>query len=164
MGSATRTTQNLISLAALILCSIIMINPVFCSSSDQRQSRTAYEILKDYDFPVGLLPQGVTGYDLNITTGKFVVYFDHTCSFSLQRSYHLKYKPIIRGYVSNGKLSRLEGIYARLFLVWKEIVEIVRNGDELVFSVGPLSSVSPIHHFDQSPQCGCGFNCVMAIN
>ncbi|RVW97852.1 hypothetical protein CK203_021202 [Vitis vinifera] len=122
-------------------------------------SRTAYEVLEDYYFPVGHLPKGVKGYDLNITRGKFSVYFNDTCSFSLESSYQLKYMPTVKGYISNGKLSSLEGVYTRLFLVWMEIVEILRSEDDIVLSVGVMSSAFPIDYFEESPQCGCGFQC-----
>ena len=71
----------------------------------------------------------------------------------------MSYKPIIKGYISNGKLSSLEGVYTRFFFVWKEIVEIDRREDDLVFYVGVLSSTFPIKYFEDCPQCGCGFNC-----
>ena len=153
MGSAT--TQSLISLAAT-LCLILIHSTPSHSSTD---SRTVYEVLEDYYFPVGLLPKGVKGYDLNITRGKFSVYFNDTCSFSLESSYQLKYMPTVKGYISNGKLSSLEGVYTRLFLVWMEIVEILRSEDDLVLSVGVMSSAFPIDYFEESPQCGCGFQC-----
>ena len=155
-SAASATTHRLTPLAAILISLILIHSTPAISSND---SRTAYEVLEDYNFPVGLLPQGITGYDLNITTGQFSVYFNDTCSFSLESSYHLKYKPTIKGYISNGNLSSLEGVYARLFFVWKKIVEIVRSGDDLVFSVGVLSSVFPIDYFEKSPQCGCGFQC-----
>ncbi|RVW60362.1 hypothetical protein CK203_089865 [Vitis vinifera] len=155
-SAASATTHRLTPLAAILISLILIHSTPAISSND---SRTAYEVLEDYNFPVGLLPQGITGYDLNITTGQFSVYFNDTCSFSLESSYHLKYKPTIKGYISNGNLSSLEGVYARLFFVWKKIVEIVRSGDDLVFSVGVLSSVFPIDYFEKSPECGCGFQC-----
>ncbi|XP_010659663.1 uncharacterized protein LOC117930957 [Vitis riparia] len=126
MGSAT--TQRLIPFAATLIY-LILIHSTPASSS--LENRTAYEVLEDYNFPVGLLPKGVKGYDLNITTG----------------------------YISNGKLSTLEGIYVRVFFMWMQIVEILRYGDELFFSVGVLFSVFPIDYFEESPQCGCGFQC-----
>ncbi|WKA02740.1 hypothetical protein VitviT2T_020894 [Vitis vinifera] len=156
MRSAASATTHRLPLAAILISLILIHSTPAISSID---SRTAYEVLEDYNFPVGLLPQGITGYDLNITTGQFSVYFNDTCSFSLESSYHLKYKPTIKGYISNGNLSSMEGVYARLFFVWKKIVEIVRSGDDLVFSVGVLSSVFPIDYFEKSPQCGCGFQC-----
>lgn len=158
MGSSSATTKSSIpdQLAAATLM-IICLSITQASSSLHNQ--TAYEILEDYNFPVGLLPKGVKDYDFNISTGKFSAYFNDTCNFSLPSAYQLKYQSTIKGYISNGKLSTLEGVYVRLFFMWVEIIEILRLGDDLVFSVGALSSVFPIEYFVESPRCGCGFQC-----
>ncbi|CAI9778476.1 unnamed protein product [Fraxinus pennsylvanica] len=58
---------------------------------------TAYDVLQSYDFPVGILPKGVTHYEINTATEKFSAYFDGSCSFSLEGSYQLKYKSKING-------------------------------------------------------------------
>lgn len=123
------------------------------STADTR-TRTAYQVLEDYIFPTGLLPKGVTSYDLNSSTGKFSVHFNDTCTFSLQNSRQLKFKSTIKGYISNGKISSLEGVYVRLlFMVWMEIVEILWSGDDLVFTVGLLSTAFPVDNFGESPHC-----------
>ena len=153
MGSSQ--TQSLISLLG-ILC-LILINSTPANSSTD--SPTAYEILQDYNLPVGLLPKGVTGYDLDSATGKFAAYFNGSCSFSLEGSYQLKYKSSIKGNISKGKLSRLEGVSVKLFFMWIDIVEVLRSGDDLDFSVGIASAGFPIDNFEECPQCGCGLNC-----
>ncbi|KAG2324387.1 hypothetical protein Bca52824_007115 [Brassica carinata] len=43
--------------------------------------------------------------------------------------------------------------------LWLNIVEVIRNGDELEFSVGITSANFVIEEFYESPQCGCGFDC-----
>lgn len=154
MDSAT--AQRLIPLVATSI-TLILIRTTRASSF--LDNRTAYEILEDYDFPVGLLPVGIKGYDIDNTTGRFSTYFNNTCSFSLENSYQLKYDPTIKGYISNRKLSSLEGIYVWLIFAWMEIVEIIRHGDDLHFSLGVLSSSFPVNWFEESPQCGCGFQC-----
>lgn len=154
---SSKTLRFIIPLVAILISSILIHStPASCSVSD---IKTAYEILEEYNFPVGLLPEGVIAYEFDSTTGKFAVFFNNTCRFSLESSYHLSYKPVIRGYISDGKLSSLEGVYTRLFFVWKQIVEILRQDDDLVFSVGFLSSTFPINYFEDCPQCGCGFKC-----
>jgi hypothetical protein len=79
------------------------------------QNPTAYDILGDYNLPKGLLPKGVVGYSLDTTTGKFSAFWNGTCSFSLEGSYQLRYKSTINGYISKGRLSRLEGVSVKLF-------------------------------------------------
>ncbi|KAF8075547.1 hypothetical protein N665_1087s0016 [Sinapis alba] len=130
--------------------------PLLAAESD---SPTAYSLLQSYNFPVGILPKGVVAYDLDTSTGKFHVYFNGSCSFSLIGSYQLNYKSTISGYISENKLTKLSGIKVKVLFLWLNIVEVVRNGDEMAFSVGITSANFEIEEFLESPQCGCGFEC-----
>ncbi|KAH7517053.1 uncharacterized protein LOC107405970 [Ziziphus jujuba] len=133
------------------------------SASSLNANLTAYEVLESYDFPVGLLPKGVLGYDLDSSTGKFSVYLNGTCTFSLE-SYELKYKSTITGVISKDKLSSLSGIKVKVLILWLNIVKVTRDGDELDFSVGIASADFPVSNFAESPTCGCGFDCVNGID
>ncbi|XVE73346.1 hypothetical protein DITRI_Ditri11bG0110400 [Diplodiscus trichospermus] len=123
---------------------------------------SVYEVLQNYNFPVGILPKGVVKYDLDESTGRFHAYFDSSCSFSLEGSYQLKYKSTISGIISNNRLKDLSGISVKVLFLWLNIVEVIRDGDELEFSVGIASASFPIENFYECPQCGCGLNCVNA--
>ncbi|KAI3514674.1 hypothetical protein L1887_13280 [Cichorium endivia] len=127
-------------------------------SSNAADPPSAYDELLEYDFPVGLLPLGVTGYDLNKKTGEFKAYMKGTCSFKIQ-GYDLKYKSTISGVIEKGKLKNLKGINVKILVVWLNIVEVSRHGDEIYFSVGIASAGFDVSSFLESPQCGCGFDC-----
>ncbi|XP_021282781.1 uncharacterized protein LOC110415443 [Herrania umbratica] len=120
---------------------------------------TAYEVLEDFNFPIGLLPKGVVDYNLDSSSGKFSAFLNGSCSFSLEGSYQLKYKNTIKGYISKGKLSSLEGVSVKLWFMWVNIVEVSRRGDDLEFSVGIAGANFPIDNFEECPRCGCGLNC-----
>lgn len=47
----------------------------------------------------------------------------------------------------------------KVFFMWVDIVEVLRNGDDLEFSVGIAGAGFPIDNFEECPQCGCGLNC-----
>ncbi|KAE8684093.1 cinnamoyl-CoA reductase 2-like [Hibiscus syriacus] len=94
---------------------------------------TAYEVLKDFDFPIGLLPKGVIGYGFDSSSGKFSAFLNGSCSFSLEGSYRLKYKNTIKGYLSKGRISSLDGVSVKLWFMWVNIVEVSRRGDDLEF-------------------------------
>ncbi|GLU07365.1 hypothetical protein SLE2022_243260 [Rubroshorea leprosula] len=123
-------------------------------------SPTAYEIMQDYNLPPGLLPKGVVKYDLDRSTGRFHAYLNDSCAFSLEGSYQLRYKSTISGHISDNKLTDLTGISVKVLFLWLNIVEVDRRGDELEFSVGIASANFPIDNFYESPQCGCGLDCV----
>lgn len=145
-----------------LIHSILGLILVFSSSilvftlADQR---TAYDIIGDYDFPVGILPKGITGYELDTSTGKFSAFWNGTCSFALEGSYRLRYQSTIHGFISRGRLTNLQGVSVKLWFLWVDIVEVSRNGDDLDFSVGIAGAGFPVDNFEISPQCGCGMNC-----
>ncbi|KAJ4849290.1 hypothetical protein Tsubulata_021562 [Turnera subulata] len=141
--------------SAIFLLLIFSISPL---ESASQSTLTAYEVLQEYDFPVGILPNGVTGYKLNNSTGRFSVYLNGTCTFKVE-SYELQYEPTIKGVIDEDKLSRLEGIKVKVFLFWLSITEVTRDDEDLEFSVGIASPDFPVSNFDESPTCGCGFDC-----
>ncbi|XVE89624.1 hypothetical protein DITRI_Ditri20bG0011000 [Diplodiscus trichospermus] len=139
----------------------LLISQSFASEtiSHETKKRSAYDVLRDFNFPIGLLPKGVLDYDLDSSSGKFSAFLNGSCSFSLEGSYQLRYKNTIKGYISRGKLSSLEGVSVKLFFMWVNIVEVSRRGDELEFSVGIAGAGFPVDNFEECPQCGCGLDC-----
>lgn len=142
-------------IALLFVSTFLLLSPSI--SGDAVPS--AYEALADYDFPEGILPKGVVGYELDKPTGKFRAFLNGSCSFSLEGSYQLSYESTISGYISKGRLASLSGVSVKLFFFWVNIVEVTRNGGELGFSVGIASASFPLDNFFVSPQCGCGLLC-----
>ncbi|KAJ6812637.1 uncharacterized protein M6B38_148680 [Iris pallida] len=140
---------------------IVLFLSLLCvvRSSAVTSPPSPYEVLKSYNLPVGLLPKGAVGYDLDADTGEFAVRFNSTCSFSLQGSYQIRYQPTVTGRISDGRLRDLKGVSVKILFVWVNIVEVDRNGDQLEFSVGIASADFPVENFDECPQCGCGMDC-----
>lgn len=86
---------------------------------------TAYEILQQHGFPVGLLPQGITGYELDAATGQFLARLDSSCGFELQdSSFMINYEPTIQGVILDGKIEGLKGVSVRVLVVWLNVVEV----------------------------------------
>ncbi|XP_073147756.1 uncharacterized protein At5g01610-like isoform X2 [Henckelia pumila] len=137
------------------ILSLIFFSAVAATSA----APTAYELLQSYDFPVGILPRGITHYDLDASSGRFDAYLNGSCSFSLEGSYQLKYNPRISGNIYKDRLTNLSGVSVKVLFLWFNIVEVRRNGENLEFSVGVASAEFPIDNFYVCPQCGCGLNC-----
>ncbi|KAG8370636.1 hypothetical protein BUALT_Bualt13G0003900 [Buddleja alternifolia] len=148
------STTRLLLITALALAAVLSAVPAATGDSP-----TVYEVLESYGFPVGVLPKGVTSYELNTTTGEFTVHLNKTCSFTIQ-GYDLRYKTTISGTISKNKITNLKGIQVKVLLFWLNIVEVDMDGDELELSVGIVSASFPVDNFYESPQCGCGFDCV----
>lgn len=146
---------------AAILCTIFISLTLFSKSPaaiSSHDSLTVYEVLEEYDLPVGLLPQGVTSYEFDSSTGKFTVYLNETCTFTID-GYKLKYKTKITGIISKDTLKDLSGVQVKVLFFWLNIKEVTRDGDEIEFSVGISSADFPLSNFAESPKCGCGFDC-----
>ncbi|XVF32795.1 hypothetical protein REPUB_Repub17cG0113500 [Reevesia pubescens] len=143
-------------MAFLILLILISVPASSLASSDEKLS--AYQVLQQYDFPAGILPQGVVGYELDRDTGKFSAYLSESCKFSID-SYQLSYKSTIQGVISPGRITNLKGVSVKVLFFWVNIVEVIHDGNEMEFSVGIASANFPTVDFFESPQCGCGFNC-----
>lgn len=146
-------------MSMLELLSLISLFFLIGSSSSNEAWPSAYEALQQYNFPVGLLPQGAIGYDLNPSTGKFTAYLNDTCDFSLTNLYDLRYKNTISGVISKDHLKKLRGVSVQVLEIWLNIAEVRRHGDHLQFIVGIASAKFPVSSFEESPQCGCGFKC-----
>lgn len=156
MGSFSQQSKTRSLVACAILFILICLSALFAFGDD---TPSAYEVLQEYDFPVGLLPKGVTGYELDLETGGFSAYLNGSCSFSLENSYQIKYNSTIEGVIDKDRLKNLRGVAVKVLLLWLDIVEVVREGDELQFSVGVASADFPVENFEECPQCGCGLDC-----
>ncbi|XP_022757953.1 uncharacterized protein LOC111305054 [Durio zibethinus] len=143
------------ALRGVILLILISL-PALFASADEKLS--AYQVLQKYNFPSGILPQGVVGYELNRDTGEFSAYLSGTCNFAID-SYELSYKSTIQGVISPGRITKLKGVSVKVLFFWVNIVEVIHDGDKMEFSVGIASANFPTDNFFESPQCGCGFNC-----
>ncbi|KAL2238997.1 uncharacterized protein LOC105163110 [Sesamum indicum] len=148
-----------LSLTISTLIYLISTTFVLLCVSAHYNKASAYEALEQYNFPVGLLPRGATGYRLNPETGEFSAYLNGSCSFTLENSYELRYKPVIKGVISEGRLQKLSGVSVKVVLLWLNIVEVKRNNENLEFSVGFTSANFPVRNFKECPQCGCGLDC-----
>ncbi|KFK42634.1 hypothetical protein AALP_AA1G020700 [Arabis alpina] len=127
------------------------------------QNLSAYEVLQKNNLPRGILPHGVTKYDLNQKTGYFKVFFNSTCSFPID-SYKVKYQSKISGYLRTGRVRQLQGVSVKVLFFWVHIEEVYRDDDDIDFSVGVASEEFSVRNFERSPQCGCGFDCYRPVS
>lgn len=108
MEAAVSPTTTAGGLTISLLLIVLLQSPLAASSLN------AYEALQEFNFPEGLLPKGVTGYELDRDTGTFRAFLDGSCSFSLEGSYQLNYKPTISGYISENRLTGLSGVSVKV--------------------------------------------------
>lgn len=156
----------IIALATFSLFVIVMISTNLAAISSPtplnstQDNLSAYQVLQQYNFPIGLIPEGVSDYELRSDSGEFKVYLDRTCSFPLRNSFTLRYDQTLSAVMSNDRIRDMKGVSVRVLLFWFTVVEVVRISDEqLRFSVGFASSDFQMNYFVESPRCGCGMHC-----
>ncbi|EES08273.1 uncharacterized protein At5g01610 [Sorghum bicolor] len=129
-------------------------------SGNSTPTPTAYEMLERYDFPRGILPEGVQRYELRPDDGSFEVFLSgRSCEFRVGDRYLLRYDRRISGTAREGSIRALQGVSVKVLFVWLAITEVDRAGDQLSFLVGPLAASFPTKNFAESPRCQCGFDC-----
>lgn len=139
---------------------ILLIYALFLSFTAAlvSDSPSAYEMLERFNFPKGILPEGVQSYTLH-QDGSFEVFLSEDCEFKVDGGYLLNYKKKITGQVQSGSLTNLRGVDVKVVLLWFRINGVVRSGGDLSFYVGPLSASFSLSNFEECPKCHCGFDC-----
>ncbi|THU62890.1 hypothetical protein C4D60_Mb01t09920 [Musa balbisiana] len=143
-------------------CLFLLLISALALEASVSETPSAYEMLEKFDFPKGILPEGVKSYVLN-GDGGFEVYLSGNCEFKVEGGYILKYGRKITGKVKSGSLTDLKGVSVKVLFAWFGINEVVRNDSDISFYVGPLSASFPVSNFDECPRCSCGFDCATAL-
>ncbi|KAJ6848212.1 uncharacterized protein M6B38_273185 [Iris pallida] len=136
----------------LFLCFIIPFS--FATNSP-----SAYEMLEEFNFPRGILPEGVQSYTLR-PDGWFEVLLWGDCDFQVEGGYPLKYRRRVTGRVDSGVLRDLNGVSVKVLFVWVGINQVIRSDSTLYFYVGPFSASFPVTNFEECPTCRCGTACI----
>ncbi|RZB61172.1 hypothetical protein D0Y65_043779 [Glycine soja] len=119
---------------------ILMVSLTTSCALSQSHKLSAYDVLMEYRFPVGLLPKGAIGYSLNRDNSDFDI-----------ESYMLKYKSTITGVISKGRLYNLKGVTVKILLLWLNIIEVSRQGNNIYFSIRITSAYFGVENFLESP-------------
>jgi hypothetical protein len=108
-------------------------------------------MLADYDFPPGILPEGVQNYTLH-ADGSFDVFLPSACEIDVS-SYKLQYDSTIHGSIKNMVINELQGVSVNVAITRVGITGVDRDGDNLKFDAGVISKSFPVGTFAVSPYC-----------
>uniref|UniRef100_A0A7N0ZYM3 Uncharacterized protein n=1 Tax=Kalanchoe fedtschenkoi TaxID=63787 RepID=A0A7N0ZYM3_KALFE len=81
MQMGSRKSRSLLDLLAGVL-------PIFAASSAAQSSDSFYSLLRAHGLPIGLVPQNITNFTLDETSGRFEVYLDRSCSAKFESGFH----------------------------------------------------------------------------
>ncbi|KAK9079047.1 hypothetical protein SSX86_000716 [Deinandra increscens subsp. villosa] len=115
---------------------------------------TIYDIVNQFGFPSGILPDSVTSYSTTPSDGDsftFTVYLKNPCY--VKYDYLVHFDSEISGKISSGKITELKGLKAQSFWFWLTIDEMKIDGSSLQFTLGLVTVKSDIALFVPIPTC-----------
>ncbi|KAF4366031.1 hypothetical protein G4B88_031400 [Cannabis sativa] len=162
MASNPKPHQALIFLL-LQLFFFLVSTTTGTSSSSSPPAPTVFDILPQFGLPSGLLPDSVINYTLS-EDGRFVVVLNNPCY--IEFDYLVYYDKTIKGKLSYGSITELEGIQVRRFFLWLSVDEIrvdLPPSDSIYFQVGFINKKLDLDQFKIVRSCyfasaasGCG--------
>ncbi|KAI9111460.1 hypothetical protein K1719_017150 [Acacia pycnantha] len=102
------------------------------------------DLLRDYNLPAGLFPQNIICYEFDETKGKLVVYLPSACEVSFKDSSAVRYATRVKGILTRGKLTGIEGMKTKA-IVWVKVTTVAIEGyksDKVWFTAGVKKSRS----------------------
>ncbi|KAJ4824682.1 hypothetical protein Tsubulata_015026 [Turnera subulata] len=100
------------------------------------------DVLREYNLPPGLFPQNVRCYELDESKGKLIVYMASPCEVCFKDSSVLRYATRVKGTLSRGKITGIEGMKTKV-LVWVKVTSVTvesYKSDKVWFTAGVKKS------------------------
>nr|XP_043638424.1 uncharacterized protein LOC122609446 [Erigeron canadensis] len=144
----TKTKRE--TLGVIFLCFSVCL---LSTPSNGDGQPTPYEVLQSHNLPIGLLPKGALGYDLDPNDGQFSVNLTNICNI-YAGGFKIKCNPTITGVISTNNLDNLDGVRVKIAVFWIKIEWAKRNGDNIEFKIGNFAKKTfPVSDFTSSPGC-----------
>ncbi|KZV56537.1 hypothetical protein F511_16136 [Dorcoceras hygrometricum] len=107
-----------------------------------KPTRSLSDLLRENNLPQGLFPQNTTCYEYDESKSKLIVYLPTPCEVCFKDSSILRYSTRVKGTLSRGKLSGVEGLKTKV-LVWVKVTSVhveSYKSDKVWFTAGVKKS------------------------
>ncbi|KAM7497549.1 hypothetical protein LguiA_021963 [Lonicera macranthoides] len=115
---------------------------------------SVYQILSEFGFPIGLLPDSVKSYTL-CSNETFIVELHNPCYVHFE--YLVYYETRISGKLAYGIISDIEGIQIQRYFMWFDIDEIkvvdLPSSESIFIQVGFISRELDVSQFQSVKSC-----------
>ncbi|XP_076894331.1 uncharacterized protein LOC143546570 [Bidens hawaiensis] len=112
---------------------------------------TIYDLVNQFGFPSGIVPDSVASYEANDADGTFVIYLKKPCYVKYE--YLVSFDTVISGTISYGIITNVKGLQAQTPEGWANIDVIEVVGSSLEFTLGGTTVQSDIALFVPIPTC-----------
>ncbi|KAJ1426084.1 hypothetical protein SESBI_10468 [Sesbania bispinosa] len=135
---------------------IILILWLFSTLAFHSQviAKDIHDLLPQYGFPKGLIPNNVVSYTLSDDDGFFTIHLEAPC-YVHHVNQLVYYDTLITGTLSYGSVSGVSGIQAKKLFIWVSVtgIKVHQDSGMLEFFVGALSQSLPATQFEEVPGC-----------
>ncbi|KAL5707733.1 hypothetical protein ACHQM5_018597 [Ranunculus cassubicifolius] len=134
-------------LLSILLLTLFLITPT-------QSTPTVYDILNKFGLPSGLLPDSVSSYTFNESTGEFTVELPNKCYIHFD--YLVYYDKKITGTLKIGSITNLHGIEVKKLFLWLDVDEIrvdLPPSDSIYFQVGFVNKKLDVDQFQTVHSC-----------
>lgn len=147
---------------SIIVLTLSVLSTISVFPQQNNAYPDAYEVLQEYEYPVGLLPAEVTGYKLDRCTGRFSVFLRGPCHYTTEtNAYPFSFDEIVTGVIRRDGITNVRGVRVKSISIfgWFRISNVRHLGDFFDIAAGSVSSIVPIENLQASPRCGCESRC-----
>ncbi|CAL5324996.1 unnamed protein product [Camellia sinensis] len=102
-----------------------------------------HDILPEYGFPKGIIPNAVKSYSLSSVNGSFEIELEQPCYVQFDKDELIYYDKNIKGVLSYGSVSHVSGIQAKQLFLWVSV-----TGMDVDFNKGMIQ----VHVSDHTQQ------------
>ncbi|KAE8124388.1 hypothetical protein FH972_019281 [Carpinus fangiana] len=102
------------------------------------------DLLREFNLPPGLFPRNITCYEFDQSKSKLIVYLPSPCEVGFKDSSVVRYATRVKGTLSRGKLTGIEGMKTKV-LVWVKVTSVAvesYKSDKVWFTAGVKKSRS----------------------
>ncbi|KAJ8536287.1 hypothetical protein K7X08_034688 [Anisodus acutangulus] len=109
-----------------------------------KPTKSLRDLLLEYNLPPGLFPQNIITYEFDVSNAKLIVYMSSACEVCFKDSSVMRYATSVKGTLSRGKLTGIDGMKTKV-LVWVKVTSSnveSYTSDKLWFTAGVKKSRS----------------------
>ncbi|KAI4335948.1 hypothetical protein L6164_014541 [Bauhinia variegata] len=110
-----------------------------------KPAKTLPDLLREHNLPPGLFPCNTTCYEFDESKGKLVVYLPYPCEVCFKDSSVVRYANRVKGTLSRGKLTVMDGMKTKV-MVWVKVSSVAvetYKSDKVWFNTAALKKSRP---------------------
>ncbi|KAJ1421851.1 hypothetical protein SESBI_13490 [Sesbania bispinosa] len=118
---------------------------LFINKLKGKSLKSLPDLLREHNLPPGLFPRNITCYEFDESKGKLVVYLSSPCEVCFKDSSTVRYANRVKGSLSRGKLTVIDGMKTKV-LMWVKVTSVAvesYKSDKVWFTTAGVKKSRP---------------------